>query len=62
LLISQRSCVRVNSDTRVCEAVGLGQALSDWDTREGIHHQTASKWFKQGMLPVPARQAASEPA
>jgi len=33
--------------------------LSDWAKREGIHYQTAWKWFKQGTLPVPARQTAT---
>ena len=28
-----------------------------WARREGIHYQTAWKWWKQGTLPVPARQA-----
>lgn len=30
--------------------------LSEWARREGIHYQTAWKWWKQGTLPVPARQ------
>lgn len=33
--------------------------LSDWAKREGIHYQTAWKWFKQGTLPVAARQTAT---
>lgn len=33
--------------------------LSEWAKREGIHYQTAWKWFKQGTLPVPARQTAT---
>jgi putative resolvase len=30
--------------------------LSEWARREGIRYQTAWKWWKQGTLPVPARQ------
>jgi putative resolvase len=30
--------------------------LSEWAKREGIHYQTAWKWFKDGTLPVSARQ------
>lgn len=30
--------------------------LSEWAKQEGIHYQTAWKWFRQGTLPVPARQ------
>jgi putative resolvase len=33
--------------------------LSDWAKREGIHYQTAWKWFKHGTLPVPATQTAT---
>jgi putative resolvase len=33
--------------------------LSEWAKREGIHYQTAWKWFKDGTLPVPARQTAT---
>jgi putative resolvase len=29
--------------------------LSDWARLEGVHYQTAWKWFKDGTLPVPAR-------
>lgn len=36
-----------------------GVRLSEWAKREGFHHQTAWKWFKQGPLPVPARQTAT---
>ena len=38
---------------------GGGVRLSEWAKREGIHYQTAWKWFKQGTLPVPARQTAT---
>jgi hypothetical protein len=30
--------------------------LSEWAEREGVHYQTAWKWFRDGKLPVPARQ------
>lgn len=33
--------------------------LSEWAKREGVHYQTAWKWWKQGALPVPARQLAT---
>ncbi len=33
--------------------------LSEWARREGVHYQTAWKWFKDGTLPVPALQTAT---
>jgi len=33
--------------------------LSEWARREGVHYQTAWKWFRDGTLPVPARQTAT---
>ncbi|WP_427006652.1 IS607 family transposase [Pseudarthrobacter sp. H2] len=30
--------------------------LKDWAISQGIHPQTAYKWFKDGTLPVPARR------
>jgi len=33
--------------------------LSEWAEREGVHYQTAWKWFRDGKLPVPARQTAT---
>lgn len=33
--------------------------LSEWAKRNGVHYQTAWKWWKQGTLPVPARQLAT---
>jgi hypothetical protein len=33
--------------------------LSEWAKQEGIHYQTAWKWFKDGTSPVPARQTAT---
>jgi len=45
--------------------------LKEWAAREGVHHVTAYRWFREGKLPVPARRvgrlilvdpAAIEPA
>lgn len=45
--------------------------LKQWAEREGVHHVTAYRWFREGKLPVPARkvgrlilvdQAAATPA
>lgn len=33
--------------------------LSEWAAQQGIHYQTAWRWWKKGALPVPARQLAS---
>jgi putative resolvase len=33
--------------------------LSEWARREGVHYQTAWRWWKNGVLPVPARQLAN---
>ena len=30
--------------------------LSEWAKLQGIHPQTAYRWFREGALPVPARQ------
>ena len=30
--------------------------LSEWAKVQGIHPQTAYRWFREGTLPVPARQ------
>ena len=30
--------------------------LSEWANLQGIHPQTAYRWFREGTLPVPARQ------
>jgi putative resolvase len=51
-LISQRVSVRVSVHRR-------WMRLSEWARREGVHYQTAWKWFKVGTLPVPARQTAT---
>jgi putative resolvase len=37
----------------------VGVRLSQWAQQEGIHYQTAWKWFKDGTLPVNARQTAT---
>lgn len=33
--------------------------LSDYARREGVHYTTAYRWWRQGTLPVPARQTAT---
>ncbi len=33
--------------------------LSTWAAQQGVHYQTAWRWWKRGTLPVPARQLAS---
>jgi putative resolvase len=33
--------------------------LKDWADEQGVHYQTAWKWFRDGKLPVPAMQTAS---
>jgi putative resolvase len=33
--------------------------LSEWAAQQGVHYQTAWRWWKAGTLPVPARQLAS---
>jgi putative resolvase len=30
--------------------------LSEWARRNGVHYQTAYRWFRSGTLPVPARK------
>jgi predicted site-specific integrase-resolvase len=30
--------------------------LKQWAEREGVHHVTAYRWFREGKLPVPARR------
>jgi len=35
--------------------------LSEWARREGVHYQTAWKWFKDGTLPVPADGDGNDP-
>ncbi|WP_239395728.1 IS607 family transposase [Frankia sp. CiP3] len=30
--------------------------LKQWAEREGVHHVTAYRWFREGTLPVPARR------
>jgi len=33
--------------------------LSEWAEREGVHYQTAWRWFRDGQLPVPAIRTLS---
>ncbi len=30
--------------------------LKEWAAEQGIHYQTAYRWFRKGVLPVPARK------
>jgi putative resolvase len=30
--------------------------LSEWAQSQGVHKQTAYRWFREGTLPVPARR------
>ena len=30
--------------------------LSEWANVQGVHPQTAYRWFRQGTLPIPARK------
>ena len=30
--------------------------MKEWAAREGVHHVTAYRWFREGKLPVPARR------
>lgn len=33
--------------------------LSEWAKSQGVHYQTAWRWFRDGTLPVPATQTAT---
>ena len=33
--------------------------LSEWAAQQGVHYQTAWRWWKQGTLPVRARQLST---
>ncbi|MGI9033705.1 MAG: IS607 family transposase [Acidimicrobiales bacterium] len=35
--------------------------LSEWARANGVSHQSATRWFHAGVLPVPARQLATGP-
>ena len=35
-----------------------GVRLREWAAREGVHYQRAWRWWRDGKLPVPARQTA----
>jgi putative resolvase len=34
----------------------VGVNLTEWARAQGVHPQTARRWFREGMLPVPARR------
>src|ERR687887_1151046 len=36
-----------------------GMKLAAWARANGVHPQTAYRWFRQGRLPVPARRLPS---
>lgn len=38
---------------------GCAVKLSEWARAEGVHPQTAYRWFRQGTLPVPAERLAT---
>jgi putative resolvase len=33
--------------------------LAEWARANGVHPQTAYRWFRQGTMPVPARRLPS---
>src|SRR5258708_36945528 len=33
--------------------------LAEWARRNGVHPQTAYRWFREGTMPVPARRLPS---
>jgi putative resolvase len=37
----------------------VAMRLREWADRQGVHYQTAWKWFRDGTLPVPATQTAT---
>ena len=44
--------------SNVCTSMWI-MKLSEWAAQQGIHYQTAWRWWRHGTLPVPARQLAS---
>src|SRR5207237_5576945 len=42
---------------RLCQPGAV--RLREWAESQGVHYQTAWKWFRDGTLPVPAVQTAS---
>lgn len=34
----------------------VGVKLAEWARRNGVHPQTAYRWFREGTMPVPARR------
>ena len=49
---------RQQTSSNVCASLPL-MKLSEWAAQQGVHYQTAWRWWKHGTLPVPARQLAS---
>jgi putative resolvase len=55
-LATARRGVIKYQQTSVCISV---VKLREWAAREGVHYQTAWRWWRDGRLPVPARQTAT---
>lgn len=34
----------------------MGVNLTEWARAQGVHPQTARRWFREGTLPMPARR------
>lgn len=41
---------------RLSECYDLGVNLTEWAKAQGMHPQTAYRWFREGTLPVPAQR------
>lgn len=57
---------RVDSSWRFCSRFfqyrtygRIAMKLSEWARRNGVSYITAWRWFKTGILPVPARQLST---
>ncbi len=55
LATARRGVIRYQQ-TSVCISV---VKLHEWAAREGVHYQTAWRWWRDGKLPVPAQQTAT---
>ena len=51
-LFTEGVATRCDTATQDFEAMNL----SEWADRQGVHPQIAYRWFREGTLPVPARQ------
>lgn len=43
----------------MCECRCQGVNLTEWAKTQGVHPQTAYRWFREGTLPVPAQRVGS---